>query len=178
MTKREIASLSIKLMGVYFLVELIGWSQLYLCSLTSMRSYNLDTLIISLCGMIPMLIYLAILFLLIVKSEFLASKLIKEDKNFEISLSINKDEIMMIAFCCIGLSLLIGVLPSIAYLCIQYINHIRMANMSPNVQDSYLLRIVTQEIIKIIVKSLIGIYLFIQPKGILNLWKKIRREDT
>ena len=138
MTKREIASLFIKLIGVYFFA---GSSFLFfplLISVANIRIYDSFTFIVPLCQLIPVLIYLAVLFLLVVKSDILAAKLIKEDKNFNLSLLIDKDEIMMIAFCCIGLSLLIKVIPNIIFVFIQSMSYVRTSNMFPNnIQDSY-----------------------------------------
>ena len=113
MTKREIASLLFKIIGVYLLASSIGWFNAFFILATNIKYYDLSTVIAPICQLIPILAYLIILFLIISQSDVLAAKLIKQDKAFDLSLSVNKNEILVIAFCCIGLSLLIKVVPNI-----------------------------------------------------------------
>ena len=178
MTKREVASLFFKLMGVYLFAGSIGYFFPLFISFMNIRTYDLSTLIASFLQLIPISVFFVILFFLITKSDILSAKLIKNDGNFGLSLLIDKCDIMMIAFCCIGLSLLIKVIPNLISCFIESVTYIRTLNMFPNnIQDSYWSRIGIPRLISIIFNSVMGIYLFLYPRKVIGLWQKIKRDN-
>lgn len=179
MTKRETASLFIKIIGIFFLAGSAGFFELFLISIMNVRTYDVTTFIAPLVQLIPILVYLTVLFLIVVKSDVIAAKLIKKDGEFNFSLTVNKDEILMIAFCCIGLSLLIKVVPNIIFVFVQSVSYIRKSNMFPyDVQSSYWSMIGLLRFVSIIFNSVIGYYLFFHSKDAVNLWKKFRKDGN
>ena len=178
MTKKEIASLFIKLTGVYLFVSFFAFLQFLPYSIANIRFYDLPSIIGPALQIMHMLIYWAVLFLLIVKSDALAAKLVKDDKPFGLSLSVDRDEIMIIAFCCIGLTLFITTISDLISFILWSISYVRDSNMFPSdVQNSYWSTGRVAKLINIIVRSVAGVYLFCYPSKIINLWKKVRKNN-
>jgi len=176
MTKREIVSVIIKIIGVYLFANSFSFLYFLSYSIANIQFYDLTSAIGPALQIMHMLIYWAFLFLLIVKSDVLAAKLIKEDKPFGLSLSVNRDEILTIAFCCIGLTLLITAISDIISFLLQSISYVRDSNMFPSDVRSYWPIGRLAKLIGIIVRSVAGVYLFCCPDKIINLWKKVKRD--
>lgn len=178
MTKKEIASLFIKLTGVYLFVSFFAFLQFLPYSIANIRFYDLSSVIGPVLQVIHVLIYWAVLFLLITKSDALAAKLIKDDKPFGLSLSVDRDEIITIAFCCIGLTLFVTAISDLISFILGSISYIRDSNMFPyDGQNSYWSIGRVAKLIDIIVRSVAGVYLFCYPRKIINLWERVRKDN-
>ncbi len=109
--------------------------------------------------------------LLIVFSDKIAAKLFPEDKMVPLSTSMSKDNIMSIAFTCIGLLVIAGSIPELIKIASRYLMNAGIISGRPPRlwHNEY-----TVTCIAAIVKFAIGCWCFLGAKGIVNLRHKIR----
>ena len=174
MTKREFTAIILKLTGIYILVRYLGSLPMILSPLTVIElgdQSSITTNFWGLAAVVPSFIYLAICILIVVKSKAIAAKLIKEDGEFNVGFSLSQDDVLTIAFCCIGLAVLVGAIPDLVQwgssLTLDRIfgkefNHSRQSFKT----YAYIAAILAQ--------VLIGGALFLQARGLAGLWRKLR----
>jgi hypothetical protein len=175
MTKREIASLAIKLMGVFILLKSIAYVPQVLGMMFSvMRTEELLFAIsIVMISITMAVIPLAWSLLVIIFSDKAAAWLIKEDNSIEnTSSSISKDDVMVVAISCIGLYFIVAAAPVFIHALMNISIFHRQAG-SPFVGPSSIFN-VGKQLIAPGVQVAIGLCLFAGSKGIVKLWKKIR----
>lgn len=174
MTKREMTSLVLKLVGIYIVVRYIGYFPMILSPLITMRMgepSNLTAWFYALATMLSLLIYPVFCIFIIICSNRLARWLIREDDTVELPVSISKDDIMTIAFCCIGLVIMAGAIPQLANIVTNYI----LLKAMPEYADMGRFRIDRQaRFAGALVKFILGLLLFLRSKGLVGLWHKIR----
>ena len=159
MTKREIASLVIKLMGVFILIRSI--SSVPVVFYAWRPSENIDLL-----QSVFMLLLLIIIPLVIIRlADKIAMWLIK-DNTFAgiIDSSISKNDVMVMAFSCMGLYFIVVSIPS---LIINLSFYFRLS-ASSFWQNAF------RTLIAPAAQIGLGIWLFAGSRGIVKLWKKIR----
>ena len=172
MTKREIVSMIIKLAGFVAVIKYIGQIPMAVGAIVLFLAdkdnpgYAFMSSMYALGSLITPIVYV----LLIVYCDKIAAKLFPEDKMIEISTPMSKDEIMSIAFTCIGLLVIASTIPELAKISTRYFVRTggRESLLSPR-QIEY-----TVAFIAAIVKLAIGCWCFLGAKGIVNLWHKIR----
>lgn len=176
MTKREIASLVIKLMGVFILLKTISYVPMVISMMFSgMRSESLLIAgVMVILSIVMIAISLAWSLLIIFFSDKFAARIIKENATIEaLSTTINRDDVMMIAISCIGLYFITAAMPVVIRGLLYNAAFMRIRSGSPFVGPSGLLNLL-RELIVPAVQIAIGLWLFIGSKGIVKFWKKIR----
>jgi len=160
MTKREIASLVIKLMGVFILVKSVASVPIVFYAWRPSENIGiLQSLLVLLLSIFLIIIPLVIIFL----SDKVAGWLIKDHTYLGATgTSISKEDIMMMAISCIGLYFFIAAIPSL----IINLSFFFSLNASS-------LQNVLRTLIAPAVQLGLGIWLFAGSKGIVKLWKKI-----
>jgi hypothetical protein len=147
MTRREIASLAIKLMGVFVLLKSIAF--------------------------VPM-VFSGMFVLVIVLSDKAAVWLIKEDNSIEnTNTSISKEDVMVIAVSCIGLYFIVAAMPMLITAFLNNAVYMRRQMGSPFIGPSGLMNIF-RNLIAPAVQIALGVWLFAGSKGIVKFWKRIR----
>ncbi len=176
MTKREIASLAIKLMGVFILLKSIAYVPMaFWATLSTMPSeaewlFRIFMVMMSVAAAgIPLVWSLLIIFL----SDKVASWLIKDDNSIEnASTTISKGDVMVIAISCIGLYFIVAAAPMFIRV-LMNISIFHRHTESPFVGSSTVFNI-GKQLIAPAVQIALGVWLFVGSKGIAKFWKKIR----
>lgn len=174
MTKREFTAIVLKLTGVYILVRYLGFLPMALSPLTAIRFAEpnaTSTWLWGLVAIVPPLLYLGICILIVLKSEMISVKLIPEDGDFSIGSSLSKEDVLTVAFCCIGLMVLVGTIPD----AVQSGSKLALAKRAPEHfnQSSYWISAYAR-LTANVVQVLIGLALFLQARGLAGLWHKLR----
>jgi hypothetical protein len=177
MTKREIASLVIKLMGVFILLKTIGYAPMAFSVLFTVGRAGWNTGFATAAlqvvgGLFLMGLALGWAVLIIVLSDKFARWLIKEDKPLEMTNSMNKEEVMVIAISCIGLYFTVAAIPSIIFQLSNFLSLRRAGTDYSAYWSGGFHRMLT--LIAPVVQIALGLWLFAGSKGIVKLWKKIR----
>ena len=178
MTKREIASLAIKLMGVFILLKSIAYIPMaYSGVFYAFQGHGedlLQTLFMIMMSTATAMIPLAFSVLIIIFSDKVAARLIKDDNAVEATGgSISKDEVMVIAVSCLGLYFIITAAPMLVRALLNNAAHMRQQIGIPFVNPSGIRNLFRNLIVPAVQVGL-GIWLFAGSKGIVKLWKKIR----
>ena len=176
MTKREIASMVLKLAGLLGAIKAIGYIPMLVFSIGPLAkslggNSEPNAIFMAIMYLFGSLIYPAFCVLLIIYSDKIAAKLFKEDKTVELFTSMSKDDIMSIAFTCIGLLVIAGAIPELIN---TVLTSFTMASRSSgrgfsSWRMSYVVRISTT-----LIKLGLGCWCFLGAKGIVNLRHKIR----
>ena len=177
MTKREISSLVIKLMGVFILLKILVYIPVML-SFEFGYGYNTKaSLMIKTLGVllsiVSVVIVLAFSMAIIFLSDKIAAWLIKGDKGDKVAFagSVSKEDVMIVVFSCIGLYLIAIALP-------MFIADIYAISFSGGAENLYpdnsALKQHTVRLLPNIISMGLGVWFFAGSGGILKLWKKIR----
>lgn len=169
MTKRDVASLVLKLTAVYVLISFLNYIPMLILSVTSlMRSGGPDLWIFMIVAIAISVIYMRICFLIISKSDNIATRLISVDDDCTINTTLSKNDVATIAFCCIGLLVLVNSIPDLIGYAFTFIKIKRMNSYAtPSVRIDY------TRLITIGAKATIGLALFLQAKNLTQLWQKL-----
>ncbi len=174
MTKREFTAIILKLTGVYILVRYLGFLPMVLSPLTVIRfgqAESVTTWFWGLAAIIPPLVYLAACILIVVKSEIIATKLIPDDGDFSVGFSLSKEDVLTVAFCCIGLTVLVSAIPTV----VQSVSNLALARKAPEQWDPSRYWInACARLAANVVQTVIGLALFLQARGLAGLWHKLR----
>jgi uncharacterized membrane protein len=179
MTRREIASLAIKLMGVFVLLKSIAFVPMVFSGMFyAVRSYDsaglLQTAFVLMTSILMTVIPLAFSVLVIVLSDKAAVWLIKEDNSIEnTNTSISKEDVMVIAVSCIGLYFIVAAMPMLITAFLNNAVYMRRQMGSPFIGPSGLMNIF-RNLIAPAVQIALGVWLFAGSKGIVKFWKRIR----
>jgi hypothetical protein len=172
MTKREIASLTIKLMGVFILLKSIAYVPMTLGAFFSViqsdRMGLLVTLLYFFMIVISAVVPLVFSILVIKLSDKAAAWLIKDNQTIENpDVSINKDDVMLVAISCIGLYFIIAATPML-------ISYPMLLRGGMNYFEFARFWTISKQLVAPAVQIALGLWLFIGSNGIVKLWKKIR----
>ncbi len=122
MTKREIASLACKILGVYALLQIPQYLQgiyffLSRFFVEELRDDNIHTFLWNLSTtFVPVLLYLIAGILLWRRSDSLASRMVSDDQPPEEQSTISGQAVSAIAFSIVGLVVLVHAIPRITHL--------------------------------------------------------------
>ena len=171
MTKREIASLVLKLIGVYMVVQFIGYFPAMFGSFGMVILQTKEAASFQMAFSAGLLILSGLLYLagcvsLIVYSDKIAVKMVSEDKTLESCAAISKSDVLSIAFCCIGLLVLTRCIPQVIHLIIRYMT---IKGINGGAQNYFNIG----SLVSVIVQFIIGLWLFLGSKGIV-FWLKLR----
>jgi len=179
MTKREIASLAIKLMGVFILLKMIAYIPMTLSGLfyQGKSSEFPDFLFMLFLMLFIFGVSLVWALFIIARSDLITAWLLKNDKtvaNAEIGVcsSIDKKDVMIITCSCIGLYLIVTSVPNL----VIYISEIFAMRRAGGDYVTYTSGGLYKfsRIIAPTIQIGLGIWLFAGSRGIVKLWKKIR----
>ena len=179
MTKREIASLAIKLMGVFILLKSIAYIPMaYSGMFYAMQNYShvniLHTAFKYMMSTAIAVIPLGFSVLVIILSDKAAAWLINEEQSIESTgSSIKKDDVMAIAVSCLGLYFIVAAAPVFVKALVNNAVSMHQQMGLPFISPPGLMRLVRNLIIPMVQIGL-GVWLFAGSKGIVKLWKKIR----
>ncbi|MBW8036413.1 MAG: hypothetical protein FVQ79_12505 [Planctomycetes bacterium] len=168
MSKREIASLAIKLMGVFLIVTSIGYLSMFFGFMNVSGLWQGVLMCIG-CIASP-----ACGILIIVYSDKIAAKLIREDNVYVPSGEdvMTKNDVMAIAFACIGLYIAVTAVPQLFSVLIRFIRFTVLEGQlfSGGVRSA---RSITT-LIAPVVKLGLGVWLFVGSRGFVRLWHRVR----
>ncbi|MDH4202324.1 MAG: hypothetical protein OEV87_05480 [Phycisphaerae bacterium] len=176
MTKREIASLVIKLMGVFILLKSIAYLPTVFgafytinqAGITEALSKFLYGAMISISAIIPFVWSV----LIIQFSDKAAAWLIKDNDAIEKpATSIHRDDVMTIAISCLGLYFIVAATPMLIRGLSTYPMYTRAGMNFVGLARFWN---ITKQLIAPTVQIGLGIWLFAGSRGIVKLWKKIR----
>lgn len=178
MTKREIASLAVKLMGVFILLKSIGYLPMtYSGVFYAFQGHHVDllqSLFMIMMSTVMALIPLAFSILIIVLSDKVAAWLIKDDTAAEATgSSITKGDVMAIAVSCIGLYFIVSAAPGLVTALMNNAARMRQQMGISFVDPSGTMNLL-RSLIAPAVQLGLGIWLFVGSKGIVKIWRKIR----
>ena len=109
---------------------------------------------------------------IIVRSDKCAAWLVRDDKTVEIGSSINKEDVLLVVFSCIGLYLIVTAFPNLLLNIPQFFA-VRKAGSDYFAYTSGGLY-KTLRLAAPVVQIALGVWLFVGSRGIVKLWKKIR----
>lgn len=180
MTKREIASLTIKLMGVFILLRSIAYVPMayggvFFAFQTDVRPGLLQMLFLIMLSTATAVIPLAFSVLVILFSDKAAAWLITDDSAVEQppDSPVTQSDVMAVAISCIGLYFIVAAAPGIIQALINNSIQRRQQIITPFGSPSAMMHFFRQMFAPA-VQIALGIWLFVGSKGIANFWKKIR----
>ena len=163
MTKKEIVSLSLKLVGIYCLILSISYFGFAIMSAVSSWRQGFLYMLISITPSVLLLLFGAYLIFSNKLPSIMASSMIQEEK----TTSFTFQDIQVLAFSIIGVWLLSIAIPTF----IQAILQITV--LYSGSQRSVPVYSISQ-IVASVLKLALGIYLFSGSKGLAKLWQKLQ----
>jgi hypothetical protein len=173
MTKKEIVSLSLKLAGIYCLIMAITRLNFAIMSAVSSLRQGFWDMLISITPFVLLLLSFTPVVLLLlfgaylIFSSKLPSKMVSSMIEEEKTTSFTFQDIQVLAFSIIGVWLLSSAIPSF----IQVI--VRITVLHSSSQQSVPVYYISQ-IVAVVLKLALGIYLFSGSKGLAKLWQKFQ----
>ncbi|MHC4213240.1 MAG: hypothetical protein ACYSWP_07715 [Planctomycetota bacterium] len=168
MTKNEIVSLSLKLLGIYCLIIAITHLSYAIQSVVSLfKQEEFGSILI----LIPFVLLLLLFGLYLIFSDRLPLKMTSLMTQEEKTTSFTFQDIQVLAFSIIGVWLLSSAVPNFFHVIVQIIL-IRSTSQRPVsfLQNS----IYISQIVAVVLKIALGIYLFSGGKGLTQLWQKFQ----
>jgi len=173
-TKREAASLVLRLMGVYIAVRYLEYVPTALGALSLLMSPppGAVRMWLLLSSVLPPVAYFAVCALLVFGSDWIARRLVPEDKPvFGTGTVMSTKEVLSLAFCCLGLAILAGAIPRIPQAAI-IMSVVRWGSPGPGRNRGTIQGLA--QVAGIIIQAAIGLVLFLQARGLAGLWHKLR----
>ena len=170
MTKRETISLLIKLIGIYCLVQFVP-SLIYVLGFMKTMRDSHDTWIklFTLVNMtLTPAIWVGFCILIIRSSDKIAQRLYREDADVPQLCSLGFQDVQVLGYNFIGLILLVQSCPRI----INIVATIKTEQMYDawSKEDFHLNTL--PYLLSFLTQFILGLVLFLKPKGLANLWKK------
>jgi hypothetical protein len=171
MTKRETTSLLIKLMGVYCLVQFAP-SLLYVLRYIQAASFGpwWQRIVMLLCTVLVPAIWIAFCLIIIRSSNRIAKRFYPEDSDASQLTGLGFEDLQNLGYHFIGLLLLVQSFPQIVSLMTSV--QIQQSYMSDYTSSSDFKVQMLPQLLSFLTQFLIGLVLFLRPKGLANLWKK------
>ena len=174
MTKREMLSLLIKLMGIYALVHFVPLvvQSLGILAMQSQQVQNQTlhhVLALIAIGFATPGIWIALCLVVIVKSDWFAKQIYKEDGPASQLTTLGFRDLQVLGIHLIGLLLLVGVLPQITNILTHHLYLMRDADHYNFARTHHIPNFASTA-----VKLVIGLYLFLYPHGLANLWALVQ----
>jgi len=169
MTTRDFASLALKLIAAYYLIQTtagvasgLGYGFNYYGSQLGWSWVIVGYIVVP-------TVFLVGLSWLIKRSDYFAAKLIRNESPLATP-QVSLQEIQGVAFSCIGLSLVASCLPEITRVVTYYIilPKLKHGEIFLGTSDWN-----TSTLAGIVVQLLAGLFLFLQPRGLVALWHQL-----
>ena len=170
MTKREISSLVIKLIGVFLLIELAPSLVNSLSIFTSIKgTYDLKMQLMSFgIFLIPATIWIGFCISIILLSNKIAKMIIREDEECSQIFSLSFEDTQILGYNFIGLLVIVKAFPQVVNLLYRIVYESRFLPMS---ERSNFFRNSMPSFLALITQLIIGFVLFFRTNGLVNLWK-------
>ena len=178
MTKREVASLALKLSGIYALIVSVSSFHTMMFMISSVGAQYADHpgqgpnfALLAIGSVIPLLLLLFLGFYLIAASERLSKRLFPQDVEKDEISALSSEDMQTIAFSVVGLLLLTRAFPGLCRVILQISSALRFKNFSALITRTGIL----QNSVVAVVQLALGLYLFLGSKGLSGLWHKLQR---
>ncbi len=170
MTKRELTALVLKLTGIYVLVRYLAYLPYVLSPLTLTHTEDAFPWLWALMATAPSLLHFAVCVLIVVKSEGVASRLVPRDGEISIAVTWSKEDVLTVAFCCLGLMLLVSVIPQLVQTATTFVLEARTERFGGfRYPISSWARLAGN-----LAQLAIGLALFLQAPGLATLWRRLQ----
>ena len=172
MTKREVASLALKLSGIYaFIVSVssVHTMMYMIASIGTQYDYPGTPPLLAAGSGIPLLLLLFLGFYLIAASERLSKRLFPQDAEEDKISPLSSEDVQTIAFSIVGVLLLTKAVPG---LCRAILRIFDMYHR--NLPSAFIKEHIVQDSV-VMVQLALGLYLFLGGKGLSGLWHKLQR---
>ncbi len=177
MSKREFSSIVFKLAGVCMLARLLGFLPMIFNAFCSGQHADpMQSLSWHLLTFAAPVLGLLIGIFMIAGSEWIAARLIRNDGEFTPGFNLSREEVLSIAFCCIGLITLVNALPKLFYSAVNFVQLSRISGCSL-LQPQYGLESLVRTCGQYIIQALIGLALFLKPHRLEHFIRKRQNED-
>jgi hypothetical protein len=169
MSKREVAGLAIKLMGVWILITVLVYLPISIGGVIGIEHRGGTGLWMALWYLLPSIVSLGWGVLIALFSEKIAGWLIKEDKAMGSVGAIQTRDVLTVGFTIMGLFLIVTDIPDLIFRVAQYFqmrnNYENMGR--PGVSE-------TIHMFGPVIQIALGVWLFAGSRGIVKLWERIR----
>jgi hypothetical protein len=175
MTKHELASFALKLLGIYALIEslqLFQWLGGLVYMLKSERGGTVAELWASVVMMIPLLLVAAAGAVLVVFGRDLAPRLVGEDKPLGASSVLTGQDVQAIGFSIVAVLIFLRAIPQIGQAIWMALDALSQRFDEPVpgrfAQNAF------RYGIPALIQLVLAVTLFLQARGLANLWHRIR----
>jgi len=173
MTKSDIFSLALKILGVYTIIIAIStlrssFSMIFAYFNNPQYAPSMASIIVG--SLLPLLILLIVSYYLIKRSDKLSKTIFPNNQSEKVILTLSSVEIQSIAFSIIGVLVIVWALPKLFEIVTQ------LSYSKIHQGDVFSVR-TGQKLIEysvdVVIRLALGIYLFIGSKGLSTIWHKI-----
>ena len=173
MTKREVASLALKLSGIYaFIVSASSFRTMMfmIASIGDRPAQGPNSTLLAAGYGIPLLLLLFLGFYLISASERLSRHIFPQDSATEKTSPFSSEAMQTIAFSVVGLLLLTKAIPGLCRVILQIFDIYHQ-----NLLLGYVKGKLVQDLVVRVLQLALGLYLFLGSKGLSGFWHKMQR---
>jgi len=175
MTKREIATLLIKLMVVYAMLQFAP-SLLFIIGQFSMSFSSptpITALLITATTLIAPIVWIGFCLIILRFSSRLAALLVKDDGEGGAILSLSFKDCQTLGYNFIGLLLIVQSFPQL----INIISTLRLEHFVPELaQQTRLYRMILPKLLSFLAQFIIGVVLFLRARGLANMWELLQQK--
>jgi hypothetical protein len=177
MTKREVASLALKLLGIYAFILAISSFHSMMISLaigaqyTGTTSHDSTFFLLAAGSGIPLLLLIFLGWYLIAASERLSKGLFPQEVGEDKISALSSEDAQTIAFSVVGLLLLTKAVPNLFRVMLRISSALQYKTLSATVIKTGII----QSSVVVVVQLALGLYLFLGSKGLSGLWHKLQR---
>jgi hypothetical protein len=175
MTRHELASFALKLLGIYAIIEALPLIQTIggaLGMLASGQGRDMVTLW-TLVGMFIPLVLMAVAgMLLLAFSRGLAPLLVGEDKPLGLATALSGADVQAIGFSVVAVLILLQAIPQLTQV---VVNWQYAASRSPSEPvPAYVARAIWQAAVSGGIQLVLAVVLFLRARGLSNLWRRLQ----
>jgi hypothetical protein len=175
MTRHELASFALKLLGIYVLFESLPFLQqvgslVYM--LPGYRNQPISVFWVTLITLVPLLLVVAAGAVLIVFSRSLAPVLIGEDKPLGISSAVTGRDVQAIGFSIVAVLIFLQAVPPIGQA--TWTIYYAASHRFPESAASQVVQGVWRYGVPAAIQLVLAVILFLRARGLAKLWHRIR----
>lgn len=170
MTKRELSSMFIKLMGLYSIIKFLPnlfYFPLFAKEITEKSEWLQFLSFVALAG-----IWFGVGLLIIRQSERIAVWLYPEDSALDQLTHLDFEDIQVLGYNFLGLLLFVQAFPQICTLFWAY--HERQAELAHHLTNKPFVQTWLRTIFQVTIQLVLGVGLFFRARGLANLWRKVQ----
>ena len=173
MTKSDIFSLALKILGIYAIIVAIStlrFSLSMIFAYVTNPQYSPSLVSIIAGSLLPLLLLLILSYYLIKRSDKLGKTIFPNSQSEKVLVSLSSVEIQAIAFSIIGVLVIVWALPKLFEIVTQ------LSYSKIHQGDVFSVRMGQKLIeysVDVVIRLALGIYLFIGSKGLSTIWHKI-----